>query len=545
MEIFIVIAFCFLLPFSVLIRPIIWKIKNKISIIEFIKENKTEIVLFFILMCGSLIRLLRIEDIPNALNVDEASSGYDAFSLMKYGTDRNGNSWPVVLYAWGSGQSVLYSIITIPFVFIGGLTEFTIRAPMAIVGIVSLYVMYYLLKNIFDNKRISILGTFFLAICPWHIMKSRWGMECNLFPDLVLLAVFILVIGIKNKKAFLQFIAFALLGISAYSYATSYLFLPVFVCIVLLYLVYKKDISWKRAVLYLGIVFAITLPLILYLIINTFNLEQFSILGITIPRLQFNRYEEVSTIFSENLFESCVDNLLSTVRLLILQYDEFNWNALKGHGIVYLVSIPFLCLGVRAATGKYNKNKYNQLMNIWMVSSIVVAAFCNVNINRINIIMFPVIYYVILGIYVVIEKYDFLKIWIISIYLFCFFMFGYDYIKQDFNNYFTFSSGIRDLSEFCQNSSADTVYCYYSFKEPFIYFMFYQEYDVDEYLDTVEYFTQNRYFDNVKAFGKYKFYLPENVKENSIVIVPKNLEINYNMESKRKISINQFDIYEF
>ena len=31
-------------------------------------------------------------------------------------------------------------------------------------------------------------------------MKSRWGMECNLFPDLILLSVLLLSLGIKNKN---------------------------------------------------------------------------------------------------------------------------------------------------------------------------------------------------------------------------------------------------------------------------------------------------------------------------------------------------------
>ena len=96
---------------------------------------------------------------------------------MKYGMDRAGNRLPIALYAWGSGQSALYSYIMIPFLLLEGLTVYTMRLPMALIGIASLYIIYYLLKNIFDNKKIALVGVAFLAICPWHIMKSRWGME--------------------------------------------------------------------------------------------------------------------------------------------------------------------------------------------------------------------------------------------------------------------------------------------------------------------------------------------------------------------------------
>ena len=75
--------------------------------------------------------------------------------------------------------------------------------------------------------------------------------------------------------------------------------------------------------------------------------------------------------------------------------------------------------------------------------------------------------------------------------------------------------------------------------------MFYGQEDVREYLDTVEYFEEGRTFDNVRSFGKYKFYLPEEIEKNSVIIVPKYSGIKYNDESIKKVTINQFDIYEF
>lgn len=45
--------------------------------------------LFIILIVGMLIRVIGITDMPNALNCDEASAGYEAFSILNYGIDRN------------------------------------------------------------------------------------------------------------------------------------------------------------------------------------------------------------------------------------------------------------------------------------------------------------------------------------------------------------------------------------------------------------------------------------------------------------------------
>lgn len=541
----VTILVCFVLPFVILIKPIYKFIRNKKSIKEFFIENKYEIMLVITIIIGSFVRLFNIDKMPNALNIDEASSGYDAYTIMKYGIDKAGKSYPIVLYAWGSGQSVLYSYIMIPFLLIGGLTEFTIRAPMALVGIASLYVIYYLLKNIFENKKIVLIGTIFFSICPWHIMKSRWGMECNLFPDLILLAVLLLIIGLKKKNNILQVLSFITIGISSYSYATSYLFLPIFVLILLVYLIKSKQISVKKASTYLGIVFIISFPLIIYVIINTFNLNEISIFGITIPRLKVNRYEEVSTIFSNNILANCMNNLVATIKLILVQYDKLDWNSLPQHGLFYFVSIPFLFIGIYVSIKKYIKNKYNQFMNIWMISSLILSMFCIINVNRINIIMIPCIYYIILGLYYIIDKYKFLIPCISIIYITSFGFFIRDYWSQDFNKYFTFNSGLEEVSKYCEESDCENVYCYYSFKEPFIYFLFYGQYDVNEYINSVQYFRENGIFDNIKSFKKYNFYLPKKIEENSIVIVPEGSDFNYNLEYKKKLHINQFDIYEY
>lgn len=545
MEIFILILFCFILPCIVLIKPIKDMIKNKKNIKEILKEYKEEIILFFILILGSLIRIIAIGKYPNALNADEASSGYEAWSILKSGIDRSGNSFPVVLYAWGSGQNALYSYLLIPVICLTGLCEFGLRLPMAIIGIISLYVFYYLLKNIFNDKKIALVGVAFLAICPWHIMKSRWALESNIFPDLILISLMLLVLGIKNKKKWMQTLSFVILGISSYAYGTAYLFLPVFVFGVLLYLWRKKEISIKRAGIYLAIVFVVSIPIILYVIINTFNLSQLSIGPVTIPLMKENRSKEVSTVFSENIYENCITNLLDSLKIILIQSDGLEWNSISDYGLFYGFSTIFLIYGIYISFRKYKKNEFNIIMQIWSASAIILCAFCIPNINRINIIMFPCIYYIAIGLYEIFSKYKIMISCIIAIYVGVFICFMQDYFQKDYNEYSTFTSGIKEVSEYCEKSDLENVYCYYSFKEPFIYFLFYSEYDVNNYLNTVEFFDEAGVFDNVKSFGKYKFYLPEYVPDDSIIVVPKGSSLNYENNIKNKITINQFDLYEF
>ena len=193
-----------------MIVKIRYKIINKDKICNFIKANKYRIILLLILIMGVSTRLIAIDIYPNALNVDEASSGYESWSILNYGIDRNGKFLPVFLIAWGSGQNAFYSYLMMPFVAILGLNMWSLRLPMAIIGCISLIIMYLLLKELKDEKT-ALIGVEFFAICPWHIMKSRWALESNLFPEIILLAVYIMVLSVKNNKIWLFYISSILL----------------------------------------------------------------------------------------------------------------------------------------------------------------------------------------------------------------------------------------------------------------------------------------------------------------------------------------------
>ena len=64
--------------------------KKKKKIKKILKENKYELITYFAMVVGFIIRLINLEKMPNGLIPDEASAGYEAFSILNYGTDRLG-----------------------------------------------------------------------------------------------------------------------------------------------------------------------------------------------------------------------------------------------------------------------------------------------------------------------------------------------------------------------------------------------------------------------------------------------------------------------
>ena len=427
-------------------------------------------------------------------------AGYEAYSILNYGIDRNGNFIPVFLVAWGSGQNVLLSYLIIPFIKIFGLNILSVRLPMAILGCISLIVMYLLLKKI-SNKKIALMGLIFFAICPWHIMKSRWGLESNLFPDIVLIFVYVLINGIDDKNKILYYFSFVIAGITAYAYGTSYFFLPMFLIPLLSILVKKQKITIKQAIVSLMIVAIVALPIILFVIINTFNLEQINLPFLTIPKLEVNRYKEITSIFSNNSIILSLSNFLESIKILILQNDELGWNSIPQFGLIYIFSSIFAIIGIVFSFRKNEKVKveYSYIFNIWFIVSIILTFICVPNINRLNIIMIPIIYYCIIGLYVVIDERKTLTVPLSSIYLISFILFINVYMNQNWDNYSVFEAELQD----------PIVYITNSIKEPYIYVLYYAKYNTNDFVNSVEY--QNKYveFRQVKNFGEYNF---ENIK---------------------------------
>lgn len=488
-----------------------------------ILKNKYKIIILISIAVGIIVRVACISMYPNALNVDEASSGYDAYSILNYGIDRNGNFFPVYLEAWGSGQSVAYAILSIPFIKIFGLNTFSIRIPMAIIGCISLIIMYKIVKRINNKTQLAIVVILF-AISPWHIMKSRWGMDCNIFPDVILYAVYFFIKFLDTKQYKYIYIASVILALSSYTYATSFFFLPIFVSVIFIYLLIKKQITIKSLIISVIIMFIIALPMLLYVIINTFKLSTLNFI-ITIPRLPENRYEELSSIFNG---KSSRKNFMDSLIILIKQEDSFKWNTFPIYGIDYVISLPFIFLGMIICIKK--KNQINWIFNIWFIASTLLLFVIEPNINRINIIMIPIIYYTAIGISEIFEHIQLSKIFIPIIYIGLFISFEISYFITDWNQYYTFNNKVENVIKYAKEK--EKVYFEYSFKEPYIYVCFYNKVDPNIFYNTVKYKNNIKGFDTVESFDKYYFYIPEKKENNATYIIRVENEKNYDFKNE-------------
>lgn len=340
--------------------------------------------------------------------------------------------------------------MTIPFIAIFGLTNLSIRIPQALFSIVTIIVFYFFCKKMGGVKR-GLLGMLLLTIMPWHIMMSRWGLESNILPGMLLLGIMFAIYSLDNTKYLMGTMILLVLALYAYSAAWAVMPIMVFGIILLMFLHNRKLFTDKYFWIGSSIFLILALPLILFVLINIGLLEEINTPIISIPRFDYFRGSEVSLSLSV-----MIENLLRTLKMLLLQDDGLAWNSLKPYGFYYLFSIPFIIVGIIVDICDIVSNKKikNCFVLIWFFAAFTLGMMISVNANRLNIIHITMIYYLTLGIEYILSHFNkrrlFLTTMLVCVYCASFFSFIIKY-ADEYNSKFSliFHSGLSEALAEC------------------------------------------------------------------------------------------------
>lgn len=142
--------------------------------------KRTLTVIIFLTVLAAVLRLWRLDSVPPGLYQDETAIGYNAYSILTTGKDEHGVSYPLYFKSFGDWKLPVYIYLTVPSVKLFGLTPIAVRLPSAIFGILSVPLMYFLVRKVTENESLGLLSTALLTINPWHIHYSRATYEVTI-----------------------------------------------------------------------------------------------------------------------------------------------------------------------------------------------------------------------------------------------------------------------------------------------------------------------------------------------------------------------------
>src|SRR3989338_10009270 len=136
------------------------------------------LILILAILLAVITRLYKLGEAPHGLYVDEAGQGYSAYSILKTGKDEFGKNYPIVFRSFTDFKTPVYIYSIVPLIPQFGLTPFTIRFPSFLFSILTIPILFLLVRKLTPKNMslpLAFLATFLFAISTWHIVFSKIG----------------------------------------------------------------------------------------------------------------------------------------------------------------------------------------------------------------------------------------------------------------------------------------------------------------------------------------------------------------------------------
>lgn len=319
---------------------------------------------FIILLLGFFLRFIFLDRFPIGFTPDEASFGYDAFSLLKTGKDQWGESFPLNFRSFGDFKLPLYGYLTVPSVAIFGLNEFSTRLPNVIAGTFAILGTYLLAGVLFKDKRVQLLSALFIAISPWHVSLSRGAFEANLPVFFLSFAVYFALLGLEKKSIGYSLASSVFFGLNLFTYHSARFFTPLLIVMIA---IYAREAIFKET--FKGFVKRYVLSIVVFLIFLFITFVSLTIGGATrgadvaifrptdkwlaLSQIQFSAQEGglpliVSRVFANkvtyvlDLFVKNYFSYLSPQFLFTKGVQEWTYGMIVDYGVLYFFEIAFL-----------------------------------------------------------------------------------------------------------------------------------------------------------------------------------------------------------
>lgn len=358
-----------------------------------IKEKRMVIGL---ILFSLFLHIYKLGSVPRGIYVDEMGMGYDAWCIGTYGVDRYLKSLPFYLTNFGGGQSILYCYLDIIFVKLWGINAVTLRIPAVIFSMITCICGYRIIVKQW-NRKVGILYLALFCLVPYFTMSGRIGLDCNLMLGMsVLFLDFLQQAVLTGKNGWYLAAGFAA-GITFYTYALTYLILPVFLVLLCVYLFYIRKINLQQVIRMMLPAVVLALPLLVVQIINIFDLPELKIGCFTFTKLIQYRGNELNISCIKDNLRALYDSLFAVD---ITEFDNF-----AKYSNLYIVSIPFLIIGgvesVLECIDSIRNKCFDMAIPVVAFAGLEVLLSCfitGVTTYRVNALFFPLLYFLVIGI---------------------------------------------------------------------------------------------------------------------------------------------------
>ncbi|MDP2922019.1 MAG: glycosyltransferase family 39 protein [Candidatus Omnitrophota bacterium] len=162
-------------------------------------------MILFLITVLSLARFIYLGSVPG-LHGDEALYGIKTFFMMHK---------PLTLIGFNYYTGPLISYLRIPFYHIMGINVFSLRLPVVVLSLLTIFFAYKVLEKLYGRET-GIIAAFLFLTIPWFFIESRFADETHMtLPFFAICGLYYL---LKDRKLKTRALAGVFLGLGVFNH---------------------------------------------------------------------------------------------------------------------------------------------------------------------------------------------------------------------------------------------------------------------------------------------------------------------------------------
>ncbi len=488
-----------------------------------------KIILLLITLIAFFVRFYQINYPP--LLWDEASLGYNAYSILKTGRDEYGQFLPLIFKSFGDYKPGFYVYLTVPFVALFGLNVTAVRLPSIILGSLLPLFVYLLITAIKpDQKKLGLITALLIAFNPWNIHFSRGAWETNILTFQLVLASYFFF----RKKHFLSALVF---GLTLYTYQGAKMIS--LILILILFITNFPQIKFKKFCFSFVLpLFILTTPILFGMVFNpdANRLQVISLLSY--PRessettqiiressfLDYQVFHQSTVFFIRNFLTRYFNHFSPEFLFSIGDWTNGRQSA-PYIGVILYPSLLFLLIGLFFSNKI--KDPLFKFFLCWLLVAPLPSALTRDQIQPVRSMSMtiPLMFFTSLGLVTILKIIPrYLYLLIIAVYGLSFIYYSDLYLNHmvktsPYDWLYGYTPAMEYVIKHQQNKNV--IFTSY-YGQPYIYYLFYSQYDPAKYQQQAKLISSGFDTGRIEQIDKIKF---DSVQYDFIKNLPQTLSI--------------------
>jgi 4-amino-4-deoxy-L-arabinose transferase-like glycosyltransferase len=168
-----------------------------------------------LILLATFLRLHSLDDLPPALDRDEAFNGLDALRLPQ-------SDGPRIFFPANNGREPLHIYLQATSLALFGSRPWSLRLASALAGIITVPLLYVFVREVMDRSRrswqIAVLAAAIITVSYWHLNFSRIAFRAIYMVPLLILTFWLFWHGWRQKQFRFSVLAGVTFGLSLYTY---------------------------------------------------------------------------------------------------------------------------------------------------------------------------------------------------------------------------------------------------------------------------------------------------------------------------------------